>query len=94
MSIDQFADREVLWADEPFQFDLLRLFVQEDVDFVLEVQSLVQEESLDVVLLGEELLELCQFVLLAHQEEALPFEALSRCNLSLSLSIADYFARC
>ena len=43
------------------------------------------------MLLGKELLQLCQSVLLAHQEEAFPLELLSRRDLGLR--VAEGFGR-
>ena len=66
MCIDKLANYKVLRTDEALQFDLLCFLIKEDVNFVLEIQSFVEEQGLDVVLLGKELLKFCQFVLFAH----------------------------
>lgn len=83
MSVDELTDGEVFGADEPLEFDLLRLLVQVDVNFVFVVQMIVQEHSLDVMVLRQGPVELRQSVLFTHEEETLAFEALLGSDLLL-----------
>jgi hypothetical protein len=70
MAVYEFPNGKVLWADEAFKFDLSGCLVQEDKDLVIVIKALVKQQGLDV-LLGEELLQLNELVLLGHEEQRL-----------------------
>ena len=62
MGVNQFTNSEVLRTDETFEFDLFVRFVEEDINFVHIVQTLVKQHCLDL-LLRKELLEFNQPIL-------------------------------
>ena len=76
VSVDQLTDGEVLGANETLQLDLLGDFVEVNEDLVLVVQSVVEQDCLDVVLVVQEVVKLRQPVLLAHEEQTLALKAL------------------
>ena len=62
---------------------MLRLLVQVNVYPVLVVEAVVEKERLNVVLLCQEVVQLSQPVLFAHEEETLSVESLLLSNLLL-----------
>ena len=95
MFIDKLSDGEVLRAHEAFYFDLLSLLVQTDKDLVIVSKSTINQVCFDVVFVIKELVQLCQFVILAHQEVALVGKSLLLFKLFLSqlgLFWAELFA--
>ena len=84
VSIDELTDGEVLVTDEPFKFDLLCILVQVNVNLVFVAKSVVQKHRLDVMLLAQEVMQLCKTVLLTHEEQTLTLKSLLRSHLLLS----------
>jgi hypothetical protein len=70
MAVYEFPYGKVLWADKAFKFDLPGCLVQKYKDLVIVIKALIKQQGLDV-LLGEELLQLYELVLLGHEEQRL-----------------------
>ena len=74
VGIDQLTNSKVLGADEALHSNLLCCLVLVDINFVHVVESLVEQQCLDVVLLSKELLKFDKLVLFGHQKEAFPLK--------------------